>query len=714
MGVLHKPQPSFQPLELWGGLECTIARLGDHFRDQFWETGHRERLDDLDEIAKLGIQTLRYPVLWESVSPDDPDHADFSWHDLRLARLRELGIEPIIGLLHHGSGPRYTNLLDSAFPALFAQHAARVAERYPYLRVFTPVNEPLTTARFSCLYGIWYPHQTDIQYFVRAVFNQCLATVSAMEAIRSVIPNATLLQTEDMGKTFSTQVLQYQADYENERRWLSLDLLFGRLTPRHSWYSLFLDYGIREEDLQDLANRACPPDVIGINHYLTSERFLEDREDCWPVGHPVGGNGRHRYADLEAIRTDLPDGALGLEARLMEVWERYQTALAVTEVHHGCSRDEQLRWLMEAWQTARRLKKRGVGIKAVTVWSMFGAVDWNSLLQFDRGCYEPGPFDIRAEKPRPTALATAARALAVEATFDHPVLDNTGWWRRPDRFYLPRVGGSNKTTSGRRLFLVGGEGHCRPALEGVLRHRGLDSDAVSCVDIDKIDLLSVGRLLDRCRAWAIICLPSIHSNAAKGAILAAAASRGLPVLTFQDALLPIGLPSQADTGLHDTACEQVWEAGSLEEKKLSLVILVNRPFSVGERQNFLSHILDHVRRGEPLELCAVTPASAAYLPDVFHAGLDLLIDGVRGSWSLENYSDKSWLEFARWFAATAGLERKLVARTGLGAPRRPSLAPATHRLMPSLDDAALRYLRALGRAPYDGAARLRLSPSNEE
>ncbi|MCJ8518859.1 dTDP-4-dehydrorhamnose reductase [Pseudorhizobium tarimense] len=664
----------------------------DGYRDQFRETGHQERPGDLDEIAKLGIRTLRYPVLWESVSPDDPGQVDFSWHDSRLARLRELGIEPIIGLLHHGSGPRYTNLLDPAFPALFAQHAARVAERYPYLRAFTPVNEPLTTARFSGLYGVWYPHKTDIRSFARAFINQCLATVSAMEAIRSVIPDAKLVQTEDLGKTFSSKLLQYQADYENERRWLTFDLLFGRLTPRHSWYPILQDYGIREYELQDIADRACPPDVIGINHYLTSERFLEDREDRWPAGHPVGGNGRHRYADLEAIRMDLPEEALGLEARLMEVWERYQTAIAVTEVHHGCSRDEQLRWLMEAWQAASQLREKGVAIKAVTIWSMFGAIDWNSLLQIDQGCYEPGSFDIRAEKPRSTALATAARALATEGRFDHPVLDTAGWWRRADRFYWPPPRALNKTAPARRLILMAGEGPYRLALEGVLRHRGLDFEPVCCAELDMTDMLSAGRMLDERRAWAIIRSPSVQSKVPQAAILAAAASRGLPVLTFTVA----SLSSQTRTDLHVTAREQVWDHGSLDATGPNLVISVNRPFSVWERENLLFQILEHVRRGETIEFCAMTSASAAYMPDVFHAGLDLLIDGVRGSCCLENVSDKSWFDFARWFAASAGLEEDLIARTDLSAAlKSPSLSPAIHRLMPSLDDAAGRYLSSL-------------------
>ena len=50
-----------------------------------------------------------------------------------------------------------------------------------------------------------------------------------MRAIREVNPAAQLVQTEDIGKTYSTPALAYQADFENERRWLSFDLLCGRV-----------------------------------------------------------------------------------------------------------------------------------------------------------------------------------------------------------------------------------------------------------------------------------------------------------------------------------------------------------------------------------------------------------------------------------------------------------------------------------------------------
>jgi dTDP-4-dehydrorhamnose reductase len=119
-----------------------------------------------------------------------------------LTYLNDIGIRPIVGLVHHGSGPPHTSLLDPEFATGLAQFAQAVASRYPGLEYYTPVNEPLTTARFSGLYGHWYPHAQDDRSFIRALINQCRGVALSMEAIRRINPAAKLVQTEDLGKIF--------------------------------------------------------------------------------------------------------------------------------------------------------------------------------------------------------------------------------------------------------------------------------------------------------------------------------------------------------------------------------------------------------------------------------------------------------------------------------------------------------------------------------
>ena len=420
-------------LQLWGGIECSHCRVGNHWSDQLTRSGHRDRLSDLETIAGLGIRRLRYPVLWEHTAPRRPTERDWRWPDERLPRLRELDIEPIMGLVHHGSGPRYTALHQPNFAPGLAAHAAQVARRYPWLTHYTPVNEPLTTARFSALYGLWYPHATDDRTFMRALLNQLLATKLSMKAIREINPAAQLVQTEDLGKSHGTPAMQERIEFENHRRWLSFDILTGRVNREHPLWPYLRQHGATAAELLAWTDDPLPPDLLGINHYLTSERFLDDEFEQYPPCNWAAQPAR--YADIEAVRVDFgPHGRMvGVQSLLCEAWQRYQLPLAITEAHLGCTREEQLRWLHYMWQSAEAARQHdGADVQAVTVWSLLGTYDWNSLLTRDVGHYEPGVFDVRSGQLRPTALAGLVRALALGQPYRHPVLAAPGWWQRDE------------------------------------------------------------------------------------------------------------------------------------------------------------------------------------------------------------------------------------------------------------------------------------------
>jgi len=422
-------------LEVWGGIECTVNRVGDDWRDQTRLSGHHARIEDLDRIGALGIRTLRYPILWERTEIE-PGVFDWAWADARMERLRSLDIQPIVGLVHHGSGPAWTSLLDDGFASGLAAFAAAVAERYPWVRDWTPVNEPLTTARFSALYGHWYPHARDEGLFWLALLNQIDASRLSMQAIRVRVPGARLVQTEDFGVTYGTEVCAAQVRHENLRRLATWDLLSGRVTPSHGLYERIAVFGFADR-LDAIAAQPSPADVIGLNHYATSDRFLDHRLERYsPERH--GGNGIIRYADLEAVRV-LDDETRGWDPLFDRLWARYATSIAVTECHLGCSVDQQIRWLSDCWDAARAARLRDVPVEAVTVWALLGSYDWNSLLTRADGHYEPGAFDLTTGRPRPTPLAKAIADLANQGQLrvphpSAPVMAAEGWWRSSDRF----------------------------------------------------------------------------------------------------------------------------------------------------------------------------------------------------------------------------------------------------------------------------------------
>jgi dTDP-4-dehydrorhamnose reductase len=718
---------------LWAGVECTVNRVGDQYFDQLELNGHAARIDDLELFAALGVSAMRYPVLWERTAPGRLERADWSWADQRLGRLQELGIRPIVGLVHHGSGPRHTSLINPAFPEGLARYARAVALRYPWIESYTPVNEPLTTARFSCLYGHWYPHgRGDGLMFARALLIQCRAVVLSMRAIREINVSAQLVQTEDLGKTFSTRALAYQAEFENERRWLTFDILCGRLNREHPVWGYFEWLGVKAEELEPFLDDPCPPDIIGINHYMTSERFLDQRLERYPACS-YGGNGRHRYADVEAVRV-CAEGVAGPRVLLRETWERYRLPLAVTEAHLGCTREEQLRWFKEVWDAGRSLQQEDVDIRAVTAWSLLGAYNWNTLLTRREGHYETGVFDLRAPAPRPTAMARMLTDLAAGREHDHPVLDEPGWWHRLDRLLYPSVSArprtveatarrvSTRSRTSRPLLITGARGTLGSAFARLCQARGLSYRLLTRAEMDIADPVSVEKAVGEFEPWAIINAAGYvrvddaerepascrrENTLGPQTLAAACAVRGISLVTFSSDLVFDGTSQSPYVESCAPAPLCVYgqskaeaEARVLDILPSALVIRTSAFFGPWDEYNFVTLALGMLAARRTFVAASDSMVSPTYVPDLVHASLDLLIDGERGLWHLANPGAITWAELARLAANLASLDASFIEarptkELGLIAPRPLYSVLGSERgasLLPPLENALSRYL----------------------
>lgn len=747
----HGPRtgPDRRRIEMWAGVECTVNRVHDQYFDQLEASGHADRIADLDQFAALGITRIRYPVLFERVAPEGLAQTDWSWPDARLARLRERNIAPIMGLVHHGSGPRATSLLDPAFPARLAEFAAAVARRYPWVDAYTPVNEPLTTARFSGLYGHWYPHARDDASFSRILINECKAVTLSMQAIRDINPDAMLVQTDDLGKVFCSPSLEAQAAFENERRWVAFDLIAGRLTPEQPMWQYFLRHGIPEIELHWFNANPCRIDILGLNYYLTSLRFLDARTRQYPPG-AIGGNGLQQYADVEAIRV-AEDVSVDPTPLLVEAWERYNIPLAITEVHNGCTREEQLRWFVYIWDAVSLLnQRRQVKIQALTAWALLGSHDWNSLVTRRAGHYEPGVFDIRAPAPRPTMLADAIAQLATGRHYDHPVLHSPGWWERPSRFELgfsvspgnDRVRPSAQEhtnaaatyTGDRRklvsrinampqpILIVGATGTLGRAFGRICEGRGLAHQLLRRAQLDIADAQSIKAAIETYQPWAIInaagyvrvddaesdagrCFRENHEGAA---LLAHACARHkLQLLTFSSDLVFDGSKQAPYVESDPVRPLNVYgeskaraEADILAADGQALIVRTSSFFGPWDEYNFVTLALRALTAGQRFDAVDDCVMATTYVPDLVHASLDLLLDGAQGIWHLANAGETTWYGLAQRAARAAGISTASLNPISVAdAPfcaRRPAYSVLTSErawLMPSLDDAMARYLR---------------------
>ena len=708
-------------IEVWGGMECSINRIGDQFFDQLAYSGHYDRQEDIQAFIDLGISKIRYPVLWEKNQPIYDGEINWSETEERLHQLRDGGIEIIAGLVHHGSGPAYVDMLDDTFADGLADYAAKVAEKFPWIEYYTPVNEPLTTARFCGLYGLWYPHKNDDKSFCRILINECKATVLAMQRIRTINPNAKLVQTDDLGKIHSTPLLNYQADFENNRRWLSYDLLCGKVTHEHPLWCYLLDTGIKKEELLFFEVNKCEPDVMGFNHYLTSERYLDENTGAYPP-HTHGGNAYQKYADVEAVRVGhiCPDGPYKL---LKQAWERYKLPLAVTEVHLYCTREEQMRWLHLLWQAANQLKQENVDIVAITPWALLGSFGWNRLLTQPDGEYETGVFDLGNGYLRPTALEKMIKTYSSDKSFIHPVINNNGWWQRKCRVVYGNEAFYNQDdyAESRPVLITCKNSVLGNAFARICDMRGITYKLASKDELDITDASSVKKLIAAINPWAIINTAGFLSvddaetasghcyainTLGPGNLAILCEKHGIKLLTFSTDMVFDGLQTRPYLEHDKISPLNVYGHSKAEAE---LIVLYNNPsalivrtsalFSPWDNQNFINLALTNLQNEKHFKVLNDVMVSPTYVPDLVNKTLDLLLDDETGIWHLTNNGHTTWQQLAFTIADRFGLKTNFINPVPLmhfgfkaKRPLYSVLNSSKGNLLPSLDHAVDRCL----------------------
>src|SRR5690348_10225728 len=99
--------------------------------DEYELTEHYARWQsDVALFEALGVRAVRYGIPWHRINPASR-RWDFRWADGPLERLLELGIAPVVDLVHYGL-PRWIDggFLHPDFDRYMSEYAARIAERF--------------------------------------------------------------------------------------------------------------------------------------------------------------------------------------------------------------------------------------------------------------------------------------------------------------------------------------------------------------------------------------------------------------------------------------------------------------------------------------------------------------------------------------------------------------------------------------------------------
>ncbi|MFN3647981.1 MAG: family 1 glycosylhydrolase [Armatimonadota bacterium] len=361
------------------GIECSYPTVaGPHGRsvrvDELEKTFHyRHWQTDLALVRELGLRFLRYGPPYYRVHAE-PERYDWEFTDLVFREMQRLGLVPIADLCHFGLPDWAGSFQNPDWPELFARFAGVFAARYPWVRFYTPVNEIYACAKLSTLDGIWNERERSDRAFVTALRHLCRANLLAVREILRVRPDAIFIQSESaeyfhLGCADPEMVRR--AEWENERRFLSFDLLYS-VPPSTELGLYLLDHGMPREELQwfmrhELSDRI----VMGNDYYQTNEHIVAPGGDIRPAGEVFGWSVITR-----------------------QYFDRYRRPVMHTETNVR-DVDQAPRWLWKEFFNVRDLRRQGVPVIGFTWYSLVDQVDWDSGLALNRGVVNPlGLFDL--------------------------------------------------------------------------------------------------------------------------------------------------------------------------------------------------------------------------------------------------------------------------------------------------------------------------------
>lgn len=345
------------------GIECSAPRISGGRRiDELEATGHYNHWQkDLSLVRSLGTRYLRYGLPVHRILIG-PGQYDWSFADKTLARMKDLGIEPILDLVHFGLPDWLGDFQNPDWPKHLADYARAVAERYPWVWLFTPVNEIYITAQFSAAFGWWNERLTSDEAFVRNLKHCVQAAQYMIDAILEIRPGAIFIFSESTEYVHpGSPAMVPLAQFMNERRFLSLDLLFGHDVSA-TVYKYLMRSGMTTEEYERFLTRPyirshC---IMGTDYYISNEHILR------PDGRTIGAGEVYGYYVITR-----------------QYYDRYRMPVMHTETNRTNS--EAVNWLWKEWMNLLRLREDGVPIIGFTWYGLVDMKDWDSALTNPRG-----------------------------------------------------------------------------------------------------------------------------------------------------------------------------------------------------------------------------------------------------------------------------------------------------------------------------------------
>lgn len=377
------------PIGVIGGFESTYQPAFDVDVAETTEHAIRWR-EDLTLLRSCGVVDVRYPIRWHRVERS-PGRFDWAATDEIFDFMGELGLRPIVDLLHHTSYPWWLgDFGNKRFRAAFLRYVEAFACRYPATAAYTLFNEPLTTVLLCGEAGIWPPGFKGIAGFVQIARNVMPALAEASRLCRELLPAARHVYVDvcERGTAASARAEAF-TDCLNDRRFFLTDVFVGReIADDRPFVRAVVEAG--GEDL--VALEPGHVDVLGLDYYAHNQ---------WVWDAPGQG------------RTCAPSPPSLFELAV-EYHERYRLPCIVGETNIRGFPSDRATWLKYVLEQCEAAREAGVPLEGVCWFPFVDSCDWDSILCRTDGNVDPVGvmwLDERLERHE-SSISASYRAAA--------------------------------------------------------------------------------------------------------------------------------------------------------------------------------------------------------------------------------------------------------------------------------------------------------------
>ena len=326
-----------------GGFECATHRRRDRTRiDVLAMTAHDKHCaEDYRLLAQAGLRTVRDGLRWHLIETA-PGLYDWTSFLPMLEAAHETGTQVLWDLCHWGV-PEGLDPFSEEFPhrfAAFAGAAAAIVRQHHHKHgieappFFCPINE----------ISFWAWVGGDIEHFHPYGEGRgpdlkrqlARASIAAMHAVLAADPTARFMQAEPVIHISPSAEIPGDGPAiarHNASQFEAWDMLAG---------------------LQDseLGSSSTTLDLLGVNYYWNNQWIHES--DRTPPGHEL-----HKP----------------FHQMLVELWERYQRPILVTET--GAEADAALGWVGYIAAEVRQARRLGVPVLGICIYPVMDYPGWD-------------------------------------------------------------------------------------------------------------------------------------------------------------------------------------------------------------------------------------------------------------------------------------------------------------------------------------------------